>query len=359
MFFLIFQILPIVTVGIAIAIYGGGGMLIPHTILWGQHAVTSTLCSMNVTQCGENMSSSYEHKALHDILTLQSEGGVRELQRMLPDSVSLCGDPERSIQQNRDGISFGLQILAPYNPMTMPATENTKSDVGIMINSKSSSPYALVYIHGGGFTLGSPKSSLGSVILFNEAIGHTGPTLACKYPLAPESIMSEIVAGAGACVDYMKKTYPDKKVILAGDSAGGSLVLMLHRQSMVAHGKAVGDGYLLISPAIDLKFKKTIDPLLTEDLWNIMYKHFVPALEPEGQKHWFPKYYSDTELSGLPHTWMWTGGVDPLVEDQIDFAKRFPSIKHFHNENHFHDAVLFHRWFPADVKEALDNAMPR
>eukprot|EP01060_Flectonema_neradi_P000107 TRINITY_DN1008_c0_g3_i1.p1 TRINITY_DN1008_c0_g3~~TRINITY_DN1008_c0_g3_i1.p1 ORF type:complete len:364 (+),score=50.05 TRINITY_DN1008_c0_g3_i1:110-1201(+) len=363
MIFFFFQVVPLLTIIAAALVYSGGGMLIPHSLLWGQHAATTKLCSMGYIKCGEpDMDSSVEHRALHDILKLQSDGGIRNFQKSyLPESVSLCGDPERTIEQNRDGLGFGLKLLSPYNPVTMPKAEVAANNFGLMINSNSSSSeYVMVYIHGGGFAIGSPEAALGSIIDFSEGIGHTGPVLACRYPLSPETKMPGILAGTAACVDHMKSLYPNKKILLAGDSAGGSLILYLHRGSVLKEGKAVADGYLLISPGIDLSitFKETVDPLLTKDLWNIMAENFLPAMEPEGAKYWSPSFFSDKELANLPHTWMWIGGADPLAEAQVAFSKRFPSIKTFNNNHHFHDGILFYKWYPSDMKPALAAAMP-
>jgi monoterpene epsilon-lactone hydrolase len=108
----------------------------------------------------------------------------------------------------------------------------------------------LLYLHGGGYVVGSPRSH-GSLI-GRMAVGFGAPALAVDYRLAPEhphpAALHDVLAvwdaltGAGLAAD---------RIAVAGDSAGGGLALAL-ALSLRDAGRPLPGAIGLISPWLDL-----------------------------------------------------------------------------------------------------------
>lgn len=107
---------------------------------------------------------------------------------------------------------------------------------------------AMLYIHGGGFVLGSPASHRGVAARLAQFTGR--PVLAASYRLAPEHPFP-------AAVEDLQATWRaltlggERPVALAGDSAGGWLALAVARYAMAA-GLPLPVGLALFSPLVDL-----------------------------------------------------------------------------------------------------------
>ena len=86
----------------------------------------------------------------------------------------------------------------------------------------TSDEYILLYLHGGGYTSGSPALHRDLVHRIARAGGMAA--LAIDYRLAPEHPFP--AALEDACFAYhwlLEQGYPPEKIALAGDSAGGGL----------------------------------------------------------------------------------------------------------------------------------------
>ena len=129
---------------------------------------------------------------------------------------------------------------------------------------------AILYCHGGGYTSGN----LGySRVLASHLTHTTGyDTLAFEYRLAPEHPYPAAIADALHAWDYlMLLGYGADDIILAGDSAGGNLALVLCHRLRAAKRRLPG-ALVLMSPWTDLTMsgasyrqRADIDPMLTPD----------------------------------------------------------------------------------------------
>ncbi|PKV82032.1 acetyl esterase/lipase [Nocardia fluminea] len=122
---------------------------------------------------------------------------------------------------------------------------------------------AVLYLHGGGFVLGSSRSHFGLVKRLSAASGM--PVLVPDYRLAPEAgfpVALDDALAAYRCL--IAEGYSPDRIRLAGDSAGGYLVAALlaelRRQQL-----PVPAGALLMSPLLDLdiaRAERTRDPVI-------------------------------------------------------------------------------------------------
>jgi len=173
----------------------------------------------------------------------------------------------------------------------------------------------LIYLHGGGYALGSAKGYRGLVAHLAGAAGMTA--LIPDYSRAPETMypvaLEEVVA---VYARLIADGLDPKTTVIAGDSAGGGLTLALAmalRDQGIAGPAALG----LICPWADLAIDvDKVRPVLRDPL-------ILPSMTAE----WAPRYagtfdprlpgispvYGD--MNGLPPIVMQTAGDDPISVD--------------------------------------------
>lgn len=88
---------------------------------------------------------------------------------------------------------------------------------------KMSSENIIMYIHGGGFVSGSPKATRAYCSMLAKYSGCR--VISIAYSLAPEYTWSAPVDDCYAAYLGIRKMYPNAKIALTGESAGGNLVL--------------------------------------------------------------------------------------------------------------------------------------
>jgi len=111
----------------------------------------------------------------------------------------------------------------------------------------------VLYIHGGAFTMGSPRSHRRLTAKFSEITG--GVVLAVDYRLMPEHRRFAGIEDCRAAYAWLLENGPQgrapaTKVWVAGDSAGGNLTLSLIAWVRDAHLRTP-DAAVALSPATD------------------------------------------------------------------------------------------------------------
>ena len=119
-----------------------------------------------------------------------------------------------------------------------------------MSASRSSADRALLYMHGGGYAIGSIKSHRHLVAQLCEASGFVGYAL--DYRLAPETVFPGAVDDAvSAYRALLESKISAQKIVIAGDSAGGGLTAAT-ALALKALGLPQPAGLFCISPWADL-----------------------------------------------------------------------------------------------------------
>lgn len=212
-----------------------------------------------------------------------------------------------------------INIRAGFRGATIEASNRAKADYiaefyerminGVLVLVATPKDYeensrALIYIHGGAWTLGDPNH----LYQIFAPIAHATSlkTYAINYPLAPEA---PFPAGLNACLDVYKKlleTHKPEDIFFLGDSAGANLciaTILKARELGIAMPAAVG----VNSPVVDLeKNSDTHFTLAGRDPKLLYEKSLLPSIEA---------YAGDTNLQ------------DPLLSViHADFTKGFPPI---------------------------------
>lgn len=158
-------------------------------------------------------------------------------QRRLIDLLSLTVPAIGGVQSTKLSLN-GVQASRLESKRTTPGQSDAKHD-----------KVALLYLHGGGFVIGSPWCYRA---LTSRLARWTGlPVFVPDYRLAPEHPHPAQLDDAVSCIEALSAMgWPADRLIIAGDSAGGNLSLAL-TQLLVSKGQKVPRALALISPWAD------------------------------------------------------------------------------------------------------------
>ena len=121
----------------------------------------------------------------------------------------------------------------PRGALAVPSgytVENLRSEQGLEFDvADSSSPRTIppssivLYLHGGGYLFGSPKTHRQVLIAMAKAF--QAPVYGLDYRLAPEHPFPAAVEDAAKAYEWMLIRHPEAAIVLAGDSAGAGLAI--------------------------------------------------------------------------------------------------------------------------------------
>lgn len=194
----------------------------------------------------------------------------------------------------------------------------------------------VLYIHGGAFTMGSPKSHRNITNRFSEVSG--AAVLAIDYRLMPENPRLAGIEDCRTAYRWIIANGPDgpgpaNRVYVAGDSAGGNLTLSTIAWVRDQKLRPV-DAAVAMSPATDTTFSSPSlrrnmdsDPMLAP-LFRGLRMVPVPVL------WWFTWLQSRIspsnplvspvfgDLSGLPPTLLQASEAELLFDDSLRYVNR-------------------------------------
>jgi acetyl esterase/lipase len=164
-----------------------------------------------------------------------------------------------------------------------------------------------------------------------------------SYPLTPKASALEITDWALACYHHIKAKYPNSKIIIGGDSAGGGLALQVCQR--IAQSKAAPADHLLLwspwadvsrdNPALEAQDKHSvIIGLKGSQAASDLYRGDLDPRDPR-----ISPIYAD--LSGLPPITIVTGSRDLLHPDILRLADALRAAGAIHDihiwpeQNHY------------------------
>ena len=182
---------------------------------------------------------------------------------------------------------------------------------------------AILYVHGGGYVIGSLDSHRHLVTEIGRAAGV--PVYALDYRLAPEHRFPAPVDDTVAAYrQLLSQGIAPGKITIAGDSAGGGLV--------VAALVAIRDAGLTqpalgwtISPWIDMEAlggtmtsNAASDPTVQRETIREMAAHYLNGADPRSPLA-APLY---ADLKGIAPLLIQVGSIETLLDDSIRLASR-------------------------------------
>jgi epsilon-lactone hydrolase len=181
----------------------------------------------------------------------------------------------------------------------------------------------VLYLHGGGYVIGSPRSHRHLAAAIAGAAGTSA--LSLDYRLAPEDPFPAAVDDAVAAYRWLLEqgTSPEH-VVIAGDSAGGGLTvatLVALRDARVP----LPAGGVCISPWVDLTFsghsyqtKAAADPIVRRPGIDEMARAYLGTTDPRTPLA-SPVF---ADLRGLPPLLIHVGSDEVLLDDAVQLAER-------------------------------------
>ena len=209
----------------------------------------------------------------------------------------------------------------------------------------------VLYLHGGGFKLGSLTSHRELMLGIAKASGV--PVLGLAYRLAPEFRFPAPLDDTCAAYRWLlaQGMSPDQ-IILAGDSAGGNLVMTALIRLRDA-GDPMPAGAVLLSPWTDLTAsgdsydtRKQADPIHQRRMIQGMAEHYMAGADPMLASPLF------ADLHGLPPTLIQVGDAETVLSDAVDLAQRLDDAG---NEVHLQvwpRMIHVFQQFPQELSEA-------
>jgi acetyl esterase/lipase len=182
---------------------------------------------------------------------------------------------------------------------------------------------AMLYLHGGGYAIGSPRTHRALAAQLSAASGATAYVI--DYPLAPEhpfpaGLDAAVAAYQALCAQGLKTA----NIVIVGDSAGGGLALAaaLKLRALKAPMPA---GLFCMSPWADLsqsgeshRTHAKRDPMIVTESqmqWAALYAGKSPVADPMVSP-------IRADFSDLPPLLIHVGSEEVLLSDSIAIAAR-------------------------------------
>ena len=203
--------------------------------------------------------------------------------------------------------------VAPTSVAGMPAE---------WLAAPSADDRVILYVHGGGFCLGSLRTHRKLAGDVARAAG--ARVLLVDYPLAPERPFPAAIHALVGAYEELRRTTPAARIALAGDSAGGGLAVA----ALVAlreRGAALPAAAACISPWVDLVRTDpvpaaciTADPIVAPEDLVVMGDWYLAGADPAAALASPVR----ADLRGLPPLLVHVGAAEVLVADAEALAER-------------------------------------
>ena len=231
--------------------------------------------------------------------------------------------PEDLEKQRRSQDALG-NMAASMSGLVLEPFELAGMDAAWMrLSREHRRRRVILYCHGGGYTSGG----LGfSKVLASKLTRATGmDTLAFDYRLAPEHPYPAAVEDALTAWGHLESLgIAPGDIVLAGDSAGGNLALVLCLKLREA-GRGLPGALLLMSPWTDmtasgesLRGRAGIDPVLTPEYMYAVREAYAGGLDPSDCL--LSPLFAD--FAGFPPALIQVGTHEILYSDAERLAER-------------------------------------
>ena len=247
---------------------------------------------------------------LDQVIALASELGDYD------DSQGTIEGFRRSLERLTDNFSFeGAASFERVNAGGVPAEWVSAEG--------SAADRAVLYLHGGGYIIGSVRTHRVLMAGLSQASG--ARVLGLEYRLAPEHPFPAPVEDAVAAYRWLlAEGYDAANIAVAGDSAGGGLTVSVMVQLRYL-GLPMPGAAVCFSPWVDLEgvgesmdANAEIDPMVQREGLSFMAEVYLGGCNPRAPLA-APLY---ADLQGLPPTLIQVGSAETLLDDSTRLADR-------------------------------------
>jgi len=246
-------------------------------------------------------------------------------QQELSKILSMLEDFEwgETIAEMRSHFNEGFSF--PPHPTAQVRPINADGVPAELVTVPQGNPdHVILYLHGGGFIMGSCSTHRRIAADLAEAAG-VG-VLVVDYRLAPEYPYPAALEDTLTAYYWLIETqgFRPRQVAIAGDSAGGNLVLA-SLLSLRDAGEAMPASLVLISPYCDqtrnsstIVTHANIDPIVSPLLLDTITSWYAPDADLK-QPLISPLY---ANLSGLPPMLIHVGAAEVLLDDALQLTRQ-------------------------------------
>ena len=247
-----------------------------------------------------------------------------ELQDLITQFAEAPSTPSATVDEQR--ASFEGMALPLPDQTTVGQAELGEVGAEWVAELTASPLRRVLYLHGGGYMMGSLNSHRHLAALVSRASGCV--VLLLDYRLAPEHPFPAAVEDATAAFSWMREHGPDghetaEGCFIAGESAGGGLTLAALLALREA-GRQMSDAAVTISAWTDLALtgetletNADVDPVVRNvDLVRPIAEQYLSGIDPKTPLA--SPLYADPH--GLPPIFMQVGENEMLRSDTTRFA---------------------------------------
>ena len=257
-------------------------------------------------------------RAAEDLLMLSLKGS---LLRLILRARKPLFDWEAPVEKLRAVVARSARLFKPPRDVDVKPVMADEVSCEWIIPQSASSQGVLLYLHGGGWTLGWTDMHRRLVAHICQSAGIRA--LAVDYRLAPEHPFPAALEDCVAAYRWLLRsgTAPGN-IVIAGDSAGGNLTLTT-LLSLRDAGDPLPAAAVCISPMTDLEgtgesFRTRNDPALTVEFALSMARHYAGNHDP--RLPLLSPHHAD--LRGLPPLLIHVGDDEILLSDATRLADK-------------------------------------
>jgi acetyl esterase/lipase len=181
----------------------------------------------------------------------------------------------------------------------------------------------MLWLHGGGYVLGSATQDDALCRQFTERLGI--PVAAPEYRLAPQHPYPVALEDCYSTLMWLSRldSVDPHRIVIAGNSAGGGLTAAL---ALLARdrGEITPLFQLLVYPMLDDRSSHRPElanhphyRLWTEKTNRLGWDAYLSNADPKRAVPARPK-----DISGLAPAWIGVGTLDPLHDENVEYARR-------------------------------------
>ncbi len=203
----------------------------------------------------------------------------------------------------------------------------------------------VIYLHGGMFVLGSIETYRAMISHFASAF--STKILFIEYALAPEKPFPNGINDILKVYRELIRRYPDSKITLMGDSAGGGLAATLIKMAYEENLQAPSS-VIFLSPWIYLRgntesyeTRKKLDPILTKDKL-MQYAGYYAA------NNWNEADPGQFTFNSFPPLFILVGSNEILFDDSKLFYEKIKLLQPDTQMKEYANQV--HGWPLIDIK---------
>ncbi len=199
----------------------------------------------------------------------------------------------------------------------------------------------MVYLHGGGFVVGSPDYT--DAVTRGVALQAPAVVVSVDYRMAPEHPFPAAVEDSCFAVEWCFANAAalgarQGRIAVGGDSAGGNLAAVAAQRDLRSGHGHVGL-QVLVYPTVDLERRDRQSQIAFASGYglsmrdvNACFARYIPEGRDPADPALSPLYAAS--LAGLPRTLCFTAGFDVLRDEGIEYVRRLEKagvpVRHVH-----------------------------